>query len=178
MRYVGMVCMVLAAVGGGFYAGWFLHMQLEILTTFRQMFSYLKGRILYGNDPLPDALAEIGNRFYKEKRDGTYVPGGFFLQVARRMELEKNRNFSEIWKEEVRRIPADVLPYKTDRQNLADLGDHLGYADRSMQERTLNFYLEQTEESIAAKKRELEEKTKLYRSLGLAAGLFLVVVLI
>ena len=46
-----------------------------------------------------------------------------------------------------------------------------------MQERTLLFYLEQTEDSIRQMKKELEERTKLYRCLGMAAGLFLLVAL-
>ena len=66
---------------------------------------------------------------------------------------------------------------KADRQALVALGENLGYADREMQERTLLFYLEQTDDSIRYLKKELEGRMKLYRSLGMAAGLFLLVVL-
>ena len=57
------------------------------------------------------------------------------------------------------------------------LGENLGYADRDMQERTLLFYLEQTDDSIRFLKKEMETRTKLYRCLGMAAGLFLMVVM-
>lgn len=46
-----------------------------------------------------------------------------------------------------------------------------------MQERTLLFYLEETDGSIGFLKREMESRTKLYRCLGMAAGLFLMVVM-
>ena len=57
------------------------------------------------------------------------------------------------------------------------LGENLGYAHKDMQERTLLFYLEETDGSIGFLKREMESRTKLYRCLGMAAGLFLMVVM-
>lgn len=43
------------------------------------------------------------------------------------------------------------------------------------QERTILFYLEQADDSLAFLKKETESRTKLYRSLGMAAGLFILV---
>ncbi len=64
-----------------------------------------------------------------------------------------------------------------DHKNLLALGENLGYAHKDMQERTLLFYLEETDGSIGFLKREMESRTKLYRCLGMAAGLFLMVVM-
>ena len=41
--------------------------------------------------------------------------------------------------------------------------------------RTILFYLEQADDSLAFLKKETESRTKLYRSLGMAAGLFILV---
>ena len=65
----------------------------------------------------------------------------------------------------------------TSHKNLLALGENLGYAHKDMQERTLLFYLEETDGSIGFLKREMESRTKLYRCLGMAAGLFLMVVM-
>ena len=59
------------------------------------------------------------------------------------------------------------------RKNSA--GENLGYADKKTQERTILFYLEQADDSLAFLKKEMESRTKLYRSLGMAAGLFILV---
>ena len=67
---------------------------------------------------------------------------------------------------------------KEDIRNLEELGAFLGYSDRKMQENILQFYLEQTQDSIEELKTEIYTKSKLYRSLGLAAGIFLFVFLI
>ena len=94
------------------------------------------------------------------------------------MEEESGIPFFAIWKEEVERLPDDFPMSAADRQTLSSLGENLGYADRDMQERTLLFYLEQTEGAIAFLKKESESRTKLYRCLGMAAGLFLLVMLV
>ena len=47
--------------------------------------------------------------------------------------------------------------------------------DKKTQERTILFYLEQADDSLAFLKKEMESRTKLYRSLGMAAGLFILV---
>lgn len=54
-------------------------------------------------------------------------------------------------------------------------GENLGYADKTTQERTILFYLEQADDSLDFLKKETESRTKLYRSLGMAAGLFILV---
>ena len=62
-----------------------------------------------------------------------------------------------------------------DLQALRSLGENLGYADKTTQERTILFYLEQADDSLDFLKKETESRTKLYRSLGMAAGLFILV---
>ena len=62
-----------------------------------------------------------------------------------------------------------------DLQALRSLAENLGYADKKTQERTILFYLEQADDSLAFLKKEMESRTKLYRSLGMAAGLFILV---
>ena len=99
----------------------------------------------------------------------------FFLRVEKRMEEEKGRPFSEIWVEETEKFPDDLPLGKQDIEAIRTLGKNLGYADKKTQERTILFYLEQTDDSLAFLKKEMESRTKLYRSLGMAAGLFILV---
>ena len=46
-----------------------------------------------------------------------------------------------------------------------------------MQERTIRLYQDQLENEIAYLREHLQEKNRLYTSLGIAAGLFLVIVM-
>lgn len=178
MKYVGIGIMAGACIGAGFLAASRWKERLEVLLLFRRMIFYLKGEILYANATLPEALFQVGHRFL-EGREGIFLePSRFFLRVHKRLEEESGIPFVTIWKEETGKIPGDFPMEKADRQALSGLGENLGYADRDMQERTLLFYLEQLDDSIGFLKKELETRTKLYRSLGAAAGLFLAVIMI
>lgn len=178
MRYIGILAMAGAVIAAGFLAAEQWKERLEILRLFRQMVFYLKGQILYSNATLPEALWEVGTRF-KEGRKGIFKePGELLLRIEKRLKEESGTPFFTIWKDELAKLPEDFPMDKADRQALSALGENLGYADRGMQERTLLFYLEQAEESIAFLKKEMENRTKLYRCLGMAAGLFLIVVMV
>ena len=178
MRYVGILLMAGAAILAGFFAAACLQERLDVLLTFRQMVYHLKSQILYANATLQEALFEVGNRFSNGDASEAFLgPGDVFCHVAKRMETEGKTSFSVIWKEEIAGIPVDFPLANPDRQNLASLGENLGLADRDMQERTILFYLEQADDSIAHLKKEVEERTKLYRSLGMAAGVFLMIIL-
>ena len=56
MKYLGLLCMAAAAVAGGFLLAGELEMRVKMLGIFRQMAVYLKARILYSNETLPEAL--------------------------------------------------------------------------------------------------------------------------
>lgn len=140
-----------------------------------QMAVYLKARILYSNETLPEALKEIGSRFSDGNSGMAAEAGLFFLRVEKRMEEEAGKAFAEIWKEEMEKFPDDFPLRKQDLEALQALGENLGYADKKTQERTILFYLEQADDSLAFLKKEMESRTKLYRSLGMAAGLFILV---
>jgi len=177
MRYVGILIMAGALVAGGFFAAEKWKERLSVLLLFRQMVYYLKGQILYSNSTLPEALCEVGTRFMDGREGNLKEPGRFFIRVQERIAKERGTPFFAIWKEEAGRFPEGFPMDKKDLQNLSQLGENLGYADRDMQERTLLFYLEQTDDSIAFLKKEMENRTRLYRCLGMAAGLFLMVIM-
>ena len=170
MRYIGILLMAGTLIAGGFAAAEQYRERAEVLGQLRQMVYYLKNQIMYANAPLPTALAETGTRFEGET-------AAFFHRTAGRMQREKAKEVSEIWREEAEKMFQRVSMGKQDRENLLALGRQLGLSDRSMQERTLLFYLEQTDESMAHFRQDLEARTKLFRCLGMTAGLFLMVLL-
>lgn len=178
MKYVGILMMAAAVTGAGFLAAERWRERLLLLLQFRQMVYYLKGQILYTNATLPEAFYEVGTKLRDGKRGNRAEPGLLLLRVERRLREDGKTPFSVAWQEEVERLPADFPMSKSDRQILAALGENLGYADRKMQERTLLFYLEQTEDSIAFLKKESDGRMRLYRCMGMAAGLFLMVLMV
>ena len=178
MRLMGILLMAVSLFGVGTLLAERGKERLLLLIELRQMIYYLKSQMLYSNAPLPEAVWEVGNHFRSAEPENEWDPSYFFLNVGKRLGAKGSRTFSEVWKEEVATIPSDVPLTKSDRQNLSALGGKLGYADRSMQERTLLFYLEQLDETTERVKAEAESLGKLYRTLGVAAGMFWFVLLV
>lgn len=171
MRYVGISLMAASVMGIGLLAGERWSERLHLQQLLRQMMYHLKNQILYANEALPDALRTVGKRFSE-------APGVCFCRISERMLEERNQSFAEIWEDEVERLAGSNPLSSVDQENLVQLGRQLGYADREMQERILLLYLEETDDSIVYLKKEADIRKKLYRSLGVAGGLFLAVFLL
>lgn len=171
MRYIGISLMAVAVMGIGLFAGERWTERLQVLQMLRQMMYQLKSQILYANESLPEAFWNVGIRF-------SDAPRVCFCQVSKRMMEEKSQAFSEIWEDEVEKLVRSKALSISDQENLVMLGRQLGYADREMQERILLLYLEETDDIITYLKKETETRKKLYRSLGVAGGLFLAVFLV
>ena len=170
MQAAGAVCIVSGASGFGFWMAGEYRRRLEQLLQLRQMIYMLKGQILYANAPLSEALEAVGKRF----ETGL---SGLFTGAAGKIEQQGGETFCQIWEEEVGKISGMALT-KQDRQYLAELGKHLGYLDRDMQERTLLLYLEQLDVQIQLLREHRQERCRLYSSLGIMSGLFLTILLI
>ena len=82
MRYLGLLIMASACTGAGFLAAESWRERLEILKLLRQMAYHLKGRILYANETLPEALFEVGERFSKDRTGMCLEPGRLFFIFA------------------------------------------------------------------------------------------------
>ena len=154
MQAAGAVCIVSGASGFGFWMAGEYRRRLEQLLQLRQMIYMLKGQILYANAPLSEALEAVGKRFEKEL-------SGLFTGAAGKIEQQSGTALT-----------------KQDRQYLADLGKHLGYLDRDMQERNLLLYLEQLDVQIQLLREHRQERCRLYSSLGIMSGLFLTILMI
>ena len=154
---------------GLWYAGNYRR-HLEMAEQLRKMLFLLKGQILYANAPLEEAFRKVGEKSQGHLSD-------FFRAVADRIEMQEGEVFYDIWKEEVGRIRPEVPLDKKDRQELLAFGEHLGYLDRDMQERTILLYLEQLDLVIEDGRAHQKEKSRLYTSLGIMGGLFLVIIL-
>lgn len=180
MRLVGILIMAASLTGVGFVLAERGKERLAFLLRLRHMVYYLKSQILYSNATLPEAVFEVGIHFRTSEKgwENGWEPASFFLNVSKKLDEKGNQPFSDIWQAEVNKIPSEVSLTKSDRQNLGELGRNLGYADRNMQERTLLFYLEQLDETTERVKAEAESLGKLYRTLGVAAGMFWFVLLI
>lgn len=170
IRLVGAALVVVASSGLGFFFAGQWGERLKNMEYLRKMIFLLKGEIVYAHSPLTEGFERTG-----EKGGGEI--GNLFLQVAKRMNGQQGEPFYTIWQEEVDRLPKSCCLREEDRQSLKGLGEHLGYLDLGMQERTILLYLEQMDLAIGYLREHKQERSRLYTSLGIMGGIFLTILM-
>lgn len=148
IRILGAVLVVISCSGMGFFMAGQWGERLKTMEHLRKMIFLLKGEI-----------------------------GDLFIRVAERMEGQRGEPFYDIWQEEIDKLPKAFCLSKEDRQSLKGLGEHLGYLDLEMQERTILLYLEQLDLSIGYLRKHKQERSRLYTSLGIMGGIFITIMM-
>lgn len=170
LRLFGAALIILSSSGLGFYMAGQWQERLKNVEQLRKMVFLLKGEIVYAHSPLTEGFERTGEK-------GGGVIGDLFIRVAKRMESQQGEPFYGIWQEEIDKLPKAFGLSNEDRQNLKGLGEHLGYLDLDMQERTILLYLEQLDLTIDYLREHKQEKSRLYTSLGVMGGLFLTIMM-
>ena len=149
LKTAGAFLSLLASTGIGVSFSMDLKKRCEELRILKRLAAMLRGEIRYAKTPLPEAFVRIAQRLSEPFQ-------GFLEEVA----------------EEQTRLTG------ADRERLKTLGEVLGYLDREMQLAAIDLYLEQLDCGIAEALEDRGSKERLYRSLGVAGGIFLVILLI
>lgn len=171
LKGIGALLIMASAAGIGTSFGRDLKGRCMELRMLKQMIYMLRGEIKYTKTPLTEAFASIAVRM-KE-------PFGSFLeQTAIQMESQEEENFGELWKSQIKRWLSKTCLKREDREQLGNLGEVLGYLDLEMQLSSIDLYLEQLELGIREAQEAALTKQKLYQSLGVAGGIFLVILLV
>ena len=172
-KWLGAVLVLFSASGFGIWSAMEWKSRLRLLEKLRQMIYFLKGEITYSHAPLAEALERVG------KREAGPM-GILFTAAAAGICMQEGESLQEIWHREVdllKTLPNRLPLEPEDLEQLGCLGEHLGYLDVDMQERTLKLYLEQLDLTIDYLRQNQREKCRLYTSLGIMGGMFLVIVM-
>jgi stage III sporulation protein AB len=155
----------------GFYCSNELKSRISDLKELRKLILLLRGDIRYANTPLPEAICSIAKR-----HEGGFED--FFTKISERLSAHSGNTFSQIWKEAVETELLRTSLNKKDKSALVNFGDNLGYLDKEMQMNTLELFLTQLEDEIAELSKTAKEKSYLYNTLGIMAGIFISIILI
>ena len=171
LKITGAVMILAAGTGLGMSYSMDLKRHLQELRQLKQLLYMLRGEIKYTRTPLPEAFCHISER--------TAAPfSGFLIAVAEKIEATDGKPFSKIWKEEAQKVLRKTHLKREEREQLEALGEVLGYLDQEMQLASLELYAEQLEAGILDAKENIRAKQRVYQSLGIAGGVFLVILLL
>ena len=153
--------------GIGFLKSASLSGRVRDLNALRKILRFLKGEISFASTTIPDAFWKIGARMDDPYRD-------FLQDLSEDLGRMDGETFSEIFSKNVDCHLKETSLTPEDKKELKEFGAGMGYLDRSMQIANLEHYdtclKHKTEELMNG----LPTKKKLFQSLGVMGGLFLV----
>lgn len=152
----------------GFHTCRGMRRRIRILQQLRQMTVMLNSEITYANATLEEAFAHMEKRFQAPLN-------GFFHNLSEKLREGEHGLLCEIFKSQVQKDLADSGLKQSDLESLGMVGEQLGYPDIQIQKKNLEYYLEQVNEACMQAQQEYREKEKMFRCLGISAGVFLVI---
>lgn len=170
-KIIGCMLVIASSAGMGFYFSGEIKSRIEDLKELKKLIGLLRGDIRYASTPLPEAISAMARR-----SSGHFEV--FLKNVSGKLSELSGATFFEIWREAVEKDLIDTSMAKKDKCQLIQLGENLGYLDKDMQLNTLDLYLSRLDEEIADLTKTAKEKTYLFRSLGIMAGIFISIIMI
>lgn len=167
---------VSASTGIGIYFGSSIKDRLEKLQMLKQQFTAIKSDIGYSGTTLPEAMQNMADHLSEEKESKEFA--GFYQELSERFMERSGIPLREIWENAIEQHLKKTTLNNNDLKLLSSLGRQFGGLDREMQLKTIDLYLARLEEERLSEVQKAGEKMRLYRTLGLLAGVFLVVVML
>lgn len=171
LKISGCIMILLSTTGVGCLLGSEYLRRMEDLRSVQSIVFLLQGDIRYGNTMLAQALQNAA------KRHGGRL-SSFFMEVAEKLEECSGVSLYEIWKAAAEKHLKESSFSKKDKYLLEELGKNLGYQDKEMQLKSLEAYHLQVGDKLNALMSDMKEKTHLYRTLGVLAGVFVVILVL
>lgn len=145
--------------------------QILLLKEIREMFCLIQGEIDYTALPLPEIFRNLSEKI-KEPLSGA------LREAAGRLTMEQGETIRELWQKEMEKALASYHLSGNQKQILFSFPDGFAENEYRGQARAIDRYIRDMDREIQQCEEELKSKNRIIMSLGIAAGLFLVIVLL
>lgn len=145
--------------------------RINYLKEIKTYFIYMKNELEYKTNP-------VSELFYHLAKKARGNLGEFFDAVSDEAKMTEMDSFWEIWREKTEIYLKEEPWGKKDREEFMEFGKNIGYLDKKMQIENIILYMESLDLKIEEAGRTLKEKGKIYKTLGVMAGLVTVILLI
>jgi stage III sporulation protein AB len=163
--------MIAGAAGVGYSMSVQVERRYSQLKELRRMAALLMGEITYGCSLLPEAFLAVSAR--------VEAPISVFLKnLSEELKTAPGETLGAVFSRHVQEELGGTALEKKDLEMLKRMGSLLGYLDKEMQLRALGLYEKELDQELGDTYGKMPEKKKLYRTLGMMAGLFLAILLL
>lgn len=161
LKYLGLILIVLTCFGIGFYYSLRLKYRYEFLSSFNEFLSTLETNIRYNSADIFSLIKSSASESISE----------YFLK-------RNEKSFQSYWNSCISALPKRLALKKDDYNLLYEFGRMLGATDIEGQLNHINLYKELIKHNINNSDKELKQKSKLSKLLGLFAGLTIALILL
>lgn len=170
-KFFGAVLLFFSCCGFGFWKSQKCEGRVCQLRELIRIAEFLKGEIAFARTTLPEAMERIGGKVKAPFSD-------FLHELAEHMNAYSGKDFSSLLQEMIDIHLNETSLEAEDREVFYQMACNLGYLDQKMQIHLLERYIREEEEKIHFLAAELPGKRKLFRSLGILGGTFLIILLL
>ncbi len=165
---LALLCMT-SAGGLGFLWGQRLLKRIRMLEHILRFLDRLGRELEFGREPLPQIFEKLSGK--------SREPLKSFLRQTANDITEKKGNMYEIFSQNIQTYLNAGELSGTDIQELREFGRELGYPDRQLQMHTVEVLRQEIQRRVLHLKEQYPKSCRLCRTLGVAGGILLAVLL-
>lgn len=172
MKVIGIAMIIASSTLIGFKFNENAKSRIEELKTIRNIVTMLKGEIKYNNATVSEALVRMAGRTY-----GNF--NRFLLDMSESLNGNNQKSIDRMWSEKVKsNFSTSTYLNKNDIKEFAGLGRSIGRYDVESQMKSLDMFIEEITVKIEEEGQKAKSNGKLYKCMGIMAGIFIVLVII
>ena len=164
-KIIGSIIVISVCTAFGFEKSRELQLHLKELEELKRLFMIIHSELKVTKATLSEIFLKVSKKtetLYKE----------WLKNLAKQLEVCDAGTFVELWKSSIQIYLGETTLRKDEIYELEQVGLGIQYID------TLELYLNQLDFTIQNTREELKSKRKLYQSMGIMSGIFLVIVLL
>lgn len=142
-----------------------------------KMLQLLEGEIRHRNLNLPECFASVPDRLSEPV-------AGFLTKLTEELRYREGTALSVLWSEKVHAYfssaagPTRCILKDGDIEGLCGFGEEFGYRDQTMQINMIQQYEARLEEEVSGTLKQMQETSRIYSTMGVLGGVFVIVVLL
>lgn len=172
VKIIGSVMVIVSSSLIGFKMNENAKSRIEELKTIKNIVTMLRGEIKYNNATVSEALKKIA-----EKTSGNFKT--FLLGTADELIKNQAAGMDKIWSKKVKEaFKSNTCLTKKDLNDFALLGNSIGKYDVESQIKAFDLFLEEMNEKIEIENQKAMSDGKLYKCMGIMAGVFIVLMIV
>lgn len=168
---IASLCVIAGSTGMGCFYIYQYQKTIEHAENVLHIFILFRQDMIYSHATLPEICRQVSTQV-KE-------PYGTFLkETYKKMEEEKGKNVSLIWKEELEQLFLKIEISEMLKELMLSLMNAFNCMDKEVQIKKFDMGIEKIQREIENRKEKQENKNRIYFSIGIMSGLLCCVLLL